>query len=136
MIGLGFTMAAAPGFANAFFVVIYFLVDWGYGIFLETVWSGQTVGKRVMSLRVIQESGVRIGFYHAALRNLRPPGGSAADAVPGGRGRRARLGLAPAAGGHARGHHRRARAPAEGALRAGHHAARRGCWPIPLSSPG
>jgi len=73
MIGLGFAMAAAPGFASAFFVVIYFLVDWGYGICLETVWSGQTVGKRVMSLRVIQESGVRIGFYHAALRNLARP---------------------------------------------------------------
>ncbi|MGE6762491.1 RDD family protein [Corallococcus sp. AB049A] len=63
-------MAAFPGFASALGIVVYFLVDWGYGITLETVWAGQTVGKRVMSLRVIQESGVRIGFYHAALRNL------------------------------------------------------------------
>jgi uncharacterized RDD family membrane protein YckC len=70
---LGFALAAMPGFASALFVVVYFLVDWGYGICLETVWSGQTVGKRVMSLRVIQESGVRIGFYHAALRNLARP---------------------------------------------------------------
>ncbi|WP_242589312.1 RDD family protein [Corallococcus macrosporus] len=63
-------MAAFPGFASALGIVVYFLVDWGYGISLETAWAGQTVGKRVMSLRVIQESGVRIGFYHAALRNL------------------------------------------------------------------
>jgi len=70
---LGKTMATAPQFASAIFVVIYFLLDWGYGICLETAWSGQTVGKRVMSLRVIQESGVRIGFYHAALRNLARP---------------------------------------------------------------
>ncbi|WP_375760683.1 RDD family protein [Corallococcus exercitus] len=63
-------MAAFPGFASALGIVVYFLVDWGYGITLETAWAGQTVGKRVMSLRVIQESGVRIGFYHAALRNL------------------------------------------------------------------
>ncbi|GMU08326.1 RDD family protein [Corallococcus caeni] len=63
-------MAAFPGFASALGIVVYFLVDWGYGIALETAWAGQTVGKRVMSLRVIQESGVRIGFYHAALRNL------------------------------------------------------------------
>lgn len=63
-------MAAFPGFASALGIVVYFLVDWGYGITLETAWAGQTVGKRALSLRVIQESGVRIGFYHAALRNL------------------------------------------------------------------
>ncbi|MBN1209845.1 MAG: RDD family protein [Myxococcaceae bacterium] len=73
LIGLNLLMVAFPGFASALSIVVYFLVDWGYGIGLETAWSGQTVGKRVMSLRVIQESGVRIGFYHAALRNLARP---------------------------------------------------------------
>jgi uncharacterized RDD family membrane protein YckC len=73
VIVLNMTMALFPGFASALTAVIYFLLDWGYGIALETIWSGQTVGKRVMSLRVIQESGVRIGFYHAALRNLARP---------------------------------------------------------------
>ncbi len=66
-------MAAFPGFASFFFIVGYFLIDWGYAITLETWWSGQTVGKRVMGLRVIQESGVRIGFYQAVLRNLARP---------------------------------------------------------------
>jgi len=70
---LNMAMAVFPGFASALSIVIYFLVDWGYAITLETVWSGQTVGKRAMNLRVIQESGVRIGFYHAALRNLARP---------------------------------------------------------------
>jgi uncharacterized RDD family membrane protein YckC len=73
LVGLNLAMMAFPGFASALSLVIYFLVDWGYGIGLETAWSGQTVGKRAMSLRVIQESGVRIGFYHAALRNLVRP---------------------------------------------------------------
>lgn len=73
LIGLNLVMAVFPGFASAMSIVIYFLVDWGYAIALETAWSGQTVGKRVMHLRVIQESGVRIGFYHAALRNLARP---------------------------------------------------------------
>jgi uncharacterized RDD family membrane protein YckC len=73
LIGLNLVMAFFPGFASAMSIVIYFLVDWGYAIALETAWSGQTVGKRVMHLRVIQESGVRIGFYHAALRNLARP---------------------------------------------------------------
>ncbi|AKQ67662.1 RDD domain protein [Myxococcus hansupus] len=73
LMAINVVMMAAPGFASALGIVIYFLVDWGYAITLETVWSGRTVGKRVMSLRVIQESGVRIGFYHAALRNLARP---------------------------------------------------------------
>ncbi|HEX8437695.1 RDD family protein [Archangium sp.] len=68
-----FVMLVFPGYGSALAIVVYFLVDWGYGITLETAWSGQTVGKRVMGLRVIQQSGVRIGFYHAALRNLARP---------------------------------------------------------------
>ncbi|MCE9666652.1 RDD family protein [Myxococcus stipitatus] len=67
---LSVVMVAFPGAGTALGIVVYFLVDWGYAITLETAWSGQTVGKRVLGLRVIQESGVRIGFYHAALRNL------------------------------------------------------------------
>jgi len=71
--GLSVGMAVFPGFASALGFILYFLVDWGYGIALETAWSGQTVGKRALGLRVIQQSGVRIGFYHAALRNLARP---------------------------------------------------------------
>jgi uncharacterized RDD family membrane protein YckC len=54
-------------------IVVYFLIDWGYAIALEIAWSGQTVGKRMMGLRVIQESGVRIGFHQAVLRNIARP---------------------------------------------------------------
>ena len=70
---LNLVMFAFPGVASALSFIVYFLVDWGYAITLETAWSGQTVGKRALHLRVIQESGVRIGFYHAALRNLARP---------------------------------------------------------------
>jgi uncharacterized RDD family membrane protein YckC len=70
---LNLVMVGFPGLASALSFIVYFLVDWGYGIALETAWSGQTVGKRALNLRVIQESGVRIGFYHAALRNLARP---------------------------------------------------------------
>lgn len=71
--GLSVAMVAFPGFASAFAFVTWFLVDWGYAILLEAVWSGQTVGKKALGLRVLQESGVRIGFWHAALRNLVRP---------------------------------------------------------------
>ncbi len=73
IIGLSMVMAAFPGFASAMVFVIWFLIDWGYSIFFETLWSGQTIGKKVMGLRVIQESGVRIGFYQSVLRNLARP---------------------------------------------------------------
>ena len=56
------------GYAAAF--VIWFLVYWGYFIFAEYRFAGRTLGKRVMGLRALQVSGVRVGFYHAALRNL------------------------------------------------------------------
>ncbi|MBI3185187.1 MAG: RDD family protein [Myxococcales bacterium] len=70
---LSVVMAVFPGFGSALFFVVWFLIDWGYAIVLETFWSGQTIGKKALGLRVIQESGVRIGFYHAVLRNLARP---------------------------------------------------------------
>jgi len=62
--------ALLPGFGRAVMFVAYFLIDWGYGILTETVWSGQTLGKKALGLRVIQRSGVRIGFLQAVIRNL------------------------------------------------------------------
>ena len=47
-----------------------FLVFFGYFIFFETIWSGQTPGKRWMKLRVIQEDGRPINFFAALTRNL------------------------------------------------------------------
>src|SRR5580698_9194165 len=66
-LAVSFASVVFQGFGTALWLVLYFLVDWGYGIALETGWSGQTVGKRVLGLRVLQESGVRIHFYHALL---------------------------------------------------------------------
>jgi uncharacterized RDD family membrane protein YckC len=73
MIELATALAFTPGVLSAFSFVLYFLLDWGYGMALETLWSGQTVGKRALGLRVIQESGVRINVYQALLRNLVRP---------------------------------------------------------------
>lgn len=64
-------ISPAIGFALVF--ILYFLIDWGYAIFLEGLWSGQTVGKKLFGLRVIQESGVRLSWLQAILRNLTRP---------------------------------------------------------------
>jgi uncharacterized RDD family membrane protein YckC len=63
----------AGGFGMAGQFIIWFLIDWGYMVVLETAWSGQTIGKRIMGLRVIQETGVRIGVTQSLLRNLVRP---------------------------------------------------------------
>ena len=47
-----------------------FLVFWGYFMFWETVWNGQTPGKRVCGIRVMRDGGFPIDFRAAFLRNI------------------------------------------------------------------
>ncbi len=61
------------GFGATLFFIAQFLIDWGYMLFFEMWWNGQTLGKRALGLRVIQESGVRVGLYQSLLRNLVRP---------------------------------------------------------------
>jgi uncharacterized RDD family membrane protein YckC len=56
--------------AGALAVVFSFLVSMAYGILLEWRWRGQTLGKRVMQLRVIDARGLRLEFTQVAVRNL------------------------------------------------------------------
>jgi uncharacterized RDD family membrane protein YckC len=51
-------------------ILIVFLVQWGYFTFFETIWTGQTPGKRLLKIRVLREDGRPIGFTEAAIRNL------------------------------------------------------------------
>jgi len=52
------------------FLLVFFVLQWGYFTFFETVWAGQTPGKRRQRIRVIRENGRPIGFAEAAIRNL------------------------------------------------------------------
>jgi len=51
-------------------IMILFGGFWGYYIYFETKWSGQTPGKRAMRLRVIRDGGYPIDFRAAVTRNL------------------------------------------------------------------
>ena len=51
-------------------ILFFFLVQWGYFTLFETLWSGQTPGKRLVKIRVLREDGRPIGFPEAAIRNL------------------------------------------------------------------
>lgn len=50
--------------------LLYFVVQIGYGILCEWLWRGQTVGKRLLRLRVMDAEGLRLQFSQIVLRNL------------------------------------------------------------------
>src|SRR5579883_206741 len=57
-------------FAIAGMTILTFLIFWGYYIYFEFRWNGQTPGKRQLGLRVMREGGYPINGYAAAMRNL------------------------------------------------------------------
>lgn len=59
-----------PDFATAVQVIAYFAVSIGYGIFTEWSWRGQTLGKRLLRLRVLDERGLNLQFSQIVIRNL------------------------------------------------------------------
>jgi uncharacterized RDD family membrane protein YckC len=56
--------------ATVLFILLNFLLLWGYYPFFEVIWSGQTPGKRIMGLRVVKSDGSPIGFLEALIRNV------------------------------------------------------------------
>ena len=56
--------------ATAFYTLGYFVVSIGYSITCEWVWRGQTVGKKLFRLRVIDAEGMRLQFNQIVTRNL------------------------------------------------------------------
>lgn len=59
-----------PGFAIGSFLLVMFLLEWGYTIGFEYTCQGRTPGKWAMGLRVIQENGQPLSWWTATLRNL------------------------------------------------------------------
>lgn len=50
--------------------LVWFLVTWGYRVYYEGFRDGQTIGKKAMRIRVVQEGGFPVTFRAAAVRNL------------------------------------------------------------------
>jgi uncharacterized RDD family membrane protein YckC len=50
--------------------ISYFVVTIGYSILLEWSWRGQTVGKRVLKIRVVDAEGFRLRPAQVVIRNL------------------------------------------------------------------
>jgi len=58
------------GIAQAVGMLLFFVFYLGYGIYTEWRWRGQTVGKRVLRLRVVDVHGLRLKFSQVLIRNL------------------------------------------------------------------
>ena len=56
--------------AVAIYVLVLFLLNWGYFTLFEAFWNGRTPGKRVARIRVIQQSGRPIGLFESMARNF------------------------------------------------------------------
>ena len=59
-----------PGLRFFLLPILYFVVWIGYGILFEWFWRGQTPGKRLFRLRVMDVNGLRLQFHQILMRNL------------------------------------------------------------------
>ena len=60
----------ATTWAFAILIIIGFILYAGYFAVFETIWNGQTPGKRAVRIRVIKDSGRPIAVYEAIARNV------------------------------------------------------------------
>jgi len=66
----GMLSIISPDLAGAASAIGYFVISIGYGITCEWFWRGQTVGKRLLRLRVVDVEGMRLQFNQVVTRNL------------------------------------------------------------------
>ncbi|HMK50460.1 MAG TPA: RDD family protein, partial [Thermodesulfovibrionales bacterium] len=72
MIGvfLGLLRIISSDLAGAVTAIAFFSISIGYGIATEWFWKGQTLGKRLLNLRVMDVQGLRLHFSQIMIRNL------------------------------------------------------------------
>jgi len=74
----GLVQAFSSDWGMAVNALLFFALDIAYGILLEWLWRGQTIGKRVLGIRVIDAGGLRLTPGQVVVRNLL----RAVDALP------------------------------------------------------
>ena len=67
---LGVLAIISIDFARALTMLLLFVLSISYGIVLEWRWRGQTIGKRLLRLRVVDAQGLKIQFSQIVIRNL------------------------------------------------------------------
>lgn len=57
-------------FVIALAILSYFAISWGYHIFFECLCQGQTPGKKIMAIQVLNQKGHFVSWKESLLRNL------------------------------------------------------------------
>lgn len=74
MIGMnilnGFLGMISADFARATNLLAYFVISISYGIVMEFKFGGQTIGKHLLGLRVLDAHGLQLQFNQIVIRNL------------------------------------------------------------------
>lgn len=70
LVGLATVFSLMGKAGSGLMLVSMFLVYWAYPIVFEVLRDGQTLGKRVMGLRVINDNGTPITWVPSIVRNL------------------------------------------------------------------
>lgn len=60
----------SPDVAQAVSILVFFVISVGYGMATEWYWRGQTLGKRLLRLRVVDAQALRLHFSQIVIRNL------------------------------------------------------------------
>lgn len=69
-ISLGIVLAMLGRAGMGVFLIVFFLIEWFYPVCFEVLGSGQTLGKRVMGLRVLCEDGSPVSWSVSMTRNI------------------------------------------------------------------
>lgn len=67
---MGDLLSDAPSWLVAILSLVAFAFFWGYYIFFEILWNGQSPGKRMVGLRVIRLDGMPVAAAEVVIRNL------------------------------------------------------------------
>lgn len=77
LVNLSVLLGSSADALNLWLVAIALIVTmaiyWGYFVGFETYWQGQTPGKRITKIRVINDNGKPEGIFQATLRSLLRP---------------------------------------------------------------
>jgi uncharacterized RDD family membrane protein YckC len=67
---IGIVRVFSPDAMQALGILSYFVISIGYAMGFEWFWRGQTLGKRVLRLQVMDEQALPLHFGQIAIRNL------------------------------------------------------------------
>ena len=67
---LGLIGVISQDLASGVVLLAYFAISMGYGVIMEWRFRGQTLGKRLLKLRVMDDRGLHLEFNQVVIRNL------------------------------------------------------------------